>query len=233
MAAGDEGEGGSKAVWAEALPEELSFWEYWLTTDEPGIARQRRDRLNARSRPLSPSFAVSASPGETVRVLDVGAGPLTTLGARIDGRTVEVVPIDPLAEHYAELLARLGIEAPIPTVPGEGETLVERFGERSFHGVYCGNAVDHCYSPIDVLRQMVAVVKPGGSIVILCYHNVGELEEYQGLHQWNVTVRDGRPLLWSRDREIDLRFELAGSATVEGRINEMALVDLWLTRTAE
>ncbi len=45
----------AKATWSSALPEELDFWEYWLTTDEAEIARQRHDRLHAPQRPLIPA----------------------------------------------------------------------------------------------------------------------------------------------------------------------------------
>ena len=220
-----------KATWSSALEEELAFWEYWLTTDEPGIARQRRDRLRALERPLVPGLAPSApGPGEQIRVLDVGAGPLTVLGARSDGRSAAIVAVDPLAEHYGRLLERLAIEPPIPTVRGEGETLAEQFGDSAFHGVYCANALDHCYAPMRVLRQMLRVVRPGGRIGIQCYHNVGELEEYHGLHQWNLTVRDRRALIWSRAGEIDVAAGLEGSPTVEAWINDAGLVDLWITR---
>lgn len=222
----------AKATWVSALPEELTFWEYWLTTDEAGIAAQRRDRLNALERLLIPALAASAAADEEVRVLDVGAGPLTVLGARIDGRMAEIVAVDPLAEPYAELLERLEIEPPIPTVRGEGEDLARRFGDSSFHGVYCGNALDHCHAPMRVVRQMVSVVKPGGTVVLFCYHNVGEIEEYQGLHQWNVTVRGGRVVIWSRSEEIDVAGELGASATVEGRINDEGFVDVWITKAA-
>ncbi len=224
---------GARAAWSSALAEELAFWKYWLTTGEAEIAAQRRDRLNAGRRPLMPALAAPALAGETVRVLDVGAGPLTTLGTRLDdGRVAEVVAVDPLAARYAELLAGLGIEAPIPTVHGEGETLVAQFGDGAFDGVYCANALDHCHSPIEVVRQMVSVVKPGGAVGLLCYRNGGEREEYGGLHQWNVTVRDGRLVIWSRDREIDVAAQLAGSATVEARRVEGDLIDAWITRAS-
>lgn len=206
------------------------FWEWWLTTDDPDIAWQRQDCLKALDRPLIPALAASAGVDEAVRVLDVGAGPLTRLGVRIDERVAEITPIDPLARQYAPLLERLAIEAPIPTLPGEGETLVERFGESAFHGVYCANALDHCYAPLRVLRQMVSVVRPGGAVGILCYNNGAEREEYNDLHKWNLTIRDGRPVLWNRTEEIDIASYLAESATVEGQINDVGLVDVWITK---
>ncbi len=214
----------AKNTWSSALPEELRFWEYWLTTDDQEVAQSRETRLQARERPLIERLVSSAFDDEQVRVLDVGAGPLTTLGMLINGRVAEVVAVDPLADRYAELLDRAGIQPPIPTLYGEGEKLVSQFGESSFHGVYCANALDHCYSPMLVFRQMVAVVKPGGMVEVLCFNNVGEMEQYQGLHQWNITVRDGRPLIWNKSAEIDVGSELEGLATTEGEINEANLV---------
>lgn len=222
----------AKETWSSALPEELSFWEYWLTTDDQEVAPSRENRLQALERPLIDRLASSAAAGEQVRVLDVGAGPLTTLGTLIDGRRAEVVAVDPLADHYARLLERAGIEPPIPTIYGEGEKLVSQFGENSFHGVYCANALDHCYAPMQVFRQMVSVVKPGGLVEVLCFNNVGEMERYQGLHQWNITVRDDRPVIWSKSQEIDIGSELAGIAMTEGEINADNLVVIQIRKAA-
>ena len=221
-----------KEIWSAALPEELSFWEYWLTTDDTEVVQNRDFRLQALERPLMESLAASAPEGEQVRVLDVGAGPLTTLGVMVDGHAAEVVAIDPLANQYSEQLERAGVEPPIPTIYGEGEHLVSQFGESSFHGVYCANALDHCYSPMRVFRQMVSVVKPGGLVKVLSFNNVGEMEQYQGLHQWNITVRDGRPVIWNKSEEIDVGRELEGLASAEGEINENNLVLIRLRKAA-
>ncbi len=222
----------NKTIWSSALPEELRFWDYWLTTDDAEVAPSRQNRLRARERPLLDRLASSASDNEQVRVLDVGAGPLTTLGTLINGRSAEVVAIDPLANQYTELLERAGIEPPIPTIHGEGENLVSQFGENAFHGVYCANALDHCYAPMQVFRQMVSVVKPGGLVEVLCFNNVGEMEQYQGLHQWNITIRDGRPTIWNKSAEIDVGSELEGLASPEGEINDANLVVIQIRKTS-
>ena len=39
------------------------------------------------------------------RVLDVGAGPLSSLGTHVPGRDVEIIAVDPLADIYDELAA--------------------------------------------------------------------------------------------------------------------------------
>ncbi len=222
----------AKKTWSSALPEELRFWEYWLTTDDAEVAQSRENRLRARERPLLERLATSASGEEQVRVLDVGAGPLTTLGMLVNGHTAEVVAVDPLANQYKELLERAGIKPPIPTIYGEGEKLVSQFGESSFHGIYCANALDHCYSPMQVFRQMASVVKPRGMVEVLCFNNVGEMEQYQGLHQWNITIRDERPTIWNKSTEIDVGSELEGLATAKGEINDTNLVVIQIQKTA-
>ena len=99
------------------------------------------------------------------------------------------------------------------------ENLVSQFGESFFHGVYCANALDHCYSPMQVVQQMVSVVKPGGPVEILSFNDVGEMEQYQGLHQWNITIRDDRPLIWNKSTEIDVGNKLEGLGTAEGELD--------------
>src|SRR6266516_646804 len=95
-----------KGDWAVGLPGELKFWESALKDPgrkwDPGEYRDRTDpdlELQAELKRLIP-----AAPGDKVRILDVGAGPLTRLGKRWSGREVEIVAVDPLAREYETML---------------------------------------------------------------------------------------------------------------------------------
>ena len=88
-----------KGDWNAKLPEELQFWD-WALKDggrnwDPGEWRHCTNPnldLQEELKALIP-----APPGSTVRILDVGSGPLTRVGKRWVDRTIEIVPTDPLA----------------------------------------------------------------------------------------------------------------------------------------
>jgi SAM-dependent methyltransferase len=142
--------------------------------------------------------------GDEVSVLDVGAGPMTPLGHVYAGRTIRITPIDPLAEAYAQLLAEFGIEPPVPTVPGIGETLRDQFADGSFDVAIATNTLEHSYDPVAALDNMLHVVRPGGLVLLDHHRNEAENRLYRGLHQWNFDERDGRLVLWNPDDVFDL-----------------------------
>ena len=173
--------------WATGLPAELQFWEKaladggrnWNETEY----RKRTDpklELQEELKELVP-----AAPGAVVRILDVGAGPLTPLGKHWSGRILEIVAVDPLAEQYMAMLARLSLKPPIPVRVAEAEKLLDHFPPNSFDLAYSSNSLDHSYDPLAAIRQMLAVVKPGHYVYLWHFANEGTLESFGGLHQWN------------------------------------------------
>jgi hypothetical protein len=66
-------------------------------------------------------------------------------------------------------------------------------------------------------RQMVAVVRPGGGVLLQHYPSEAETENYTGLHRWNFDWVDGDCLLWQPGTKWWLSEEFVGQATVTGR----------------
>lgn len=128
--------------------------------------------------------------GANVRILDVGAGPLTVLGKKWPGRNVEIIPTDALSEGYDELLQKHGIVPLIRTIPVKGEELDVRFPADYFDLVHAQNCIDHCEHPLKVIENMLKVARPNA--FVLLYHAVreGAKEGYEGLHQWDFYSRD-------------------------------------------
>lgn len=179
--------------WSKALPEELEFWEKALA--EQGrhwIRSEYEERTNPNLELQSELKAlIPAAPGAVVRLLDVGAGPLTRLGKKWEGRTVQLYPVDPLAEDYRKLLDRLKIRPAVYTETGHGEKLSEQFPGNHFDLAYASNSLDHSYDPLLAIRQMFEVVKPGCCVYLWHFARVGTAEGYQGLHQWDFEIRHG------------------------------------------
>jgi SAM-dependent methyltransferase len=219
---------GRRLVWWRRTRGEVEFWADWLA-GAPGTeqwASDREARLDAGTeiRDEVVRDVLANSPDEEISILDVGAGPLTWLGYRYPGKKVTIVPVDPLADEYARLLHDAGLEPPIRTVGVAGEELLEHFSPGSFDIAYATNALDHSADPLEIISNMVAVVRPRGTVVLRHKRNESEQARYGGLHQWNFDVVDGRLMLWNTATRVDVAAALAGRATMTAWIAENEVV---------
>ena len=200
--------------WQGALPAEVQFWEMALRDGgrnwDPEEFRRRMDGTRELQGELK--ALLDAPPGARVRILDVGAGPLTTLGKRWEGRQLEIVAVDPLAAEYARLLARLGLVPPVTTTSAHGEKLLDRFAVDEFDLAYASNALDHSYDPRLAIRQMLTVVKPGRHVYLWHFANEGTAESYHGLHQWNFDIQGNDFMISDGRSRHSLAAEFAGRA---------------------
>jgi SAM-dependent methyltransferase len=202
--------------WQANLPSEIEYWQQiirgtfpnpeWVAgfrkrlAGEHEFPRHLRPYLNARS----------------ARILDVGSGPATTLGPIEAPCPVEIVPIDPLAETYGKLLRDAGLRCWNPTRPSEGERLSE-LGLGTFDLVHSRNALDHAYDPLRVIKQMMAVCRPGGTVYFEGSVNESVKQNAHGLHQWNFMPLDtGDLVVWRPDNNaMSLRAALGHEVTVK------------------
>lgn len=207
---------GRRLWWRGRKRNEVDFWAGWLT-GAPGTeqwADDREERLNPETEIRDPVVRkeLERNPAEEIAILDVGAGPLTWLGYRYPGKRLTIVPVDPLAEEYDELLRDAGLEAPIRTIRVAGEELLEHFGPASFDIAYATNALDHSADPLTIISNMVTVVRPGGVVILRHKRNEGQSARYSGLHQWNFDAVGDSLLLWNEAAEVDVGSALAGRA---------------------
>jgi SAM-dependent methyltransferase len=219
---------GRRMWWRKGRSSEVDFWADWLV-GAPGTeqwATDREERLDPRTEIRDPVVReeLERNPAEEISILDVGAGPLTWLGFRYPGKTLTIVPVDPLADEYDRLLGDAGLEPPIRTIRVAGEELLEHFGSRTFDIAYATNALDHSADPFTIISNMVAVVRPGGAVILRHKRNEGETAGYGGLHQWNFDARGDRLLLWNTAVEVDVGAELAERARTKAWVAENEVV---------
>ena len=215
---------GRRMWWRRGRKSEVDFWAGWLT-GAPGTEQWQSDRearLDSETEIRDPLVReeLDRNPADEISILDVGAGPVTWLGYRYPGKTLTIVPVDPLAEEYDDLLRDAGLEPPIRTMPVAGEDLVEHFGSRRFDIAYATNALDHSADPLLIISNMVSVVRPGGVVFLRHKRNEGESASYGGLHQWNFDVIGERLVLWSSARSVDVGSALEGRAVTTAWISE-------------
>ena len=201
--------------WELGLEEEIEFWARWLHDRGAPWSDDYVFRNDPES-PLQPAVTAQLDPGATeVRLLDVGSGPLTILGKRWGDRRVEITAVDPLADRYAELFARFGLVPLVTPVLGQAERLSDVFPRDSFDLAFARNCLDHGYAPLDSIRQMLQVVKPGGIVLLHHATDEGEFMSYAGPHQWNFRIEDGRFVIWSPGQRVDAHALLELEADIE------------------
>jgi SAM-dependent methyltransferase len=206
---------GSREVWNKGLADEVHFWNQWFSTKGREWPEEYRLRLDP-SRPLQYHLGelVDKIPGDEVSILDIGAGPLTTLGKVWKDRKLRIVAVDALADVYDEIMARHSVVPLVRTTWCHGELLTTRFPHDTFDLVWSVNALDHSYDPIEVILQAIDVVKIDHHVRLAHQPNEAEREQYVGLHQWNFCSDNGRFIIWNRQRRIDVTELLSPFATV-------------------
>jgi SAM-dependent methyltransferase len=213
---------GRRLLWRARSGSEVEFWAGWLagTTGNEEWTRDRDSRLDPDTQITDPLVRaeLDRNNAQEIAVLDVGAGPITSLGYRYPGKTVTIVPTDPLADDYDRLLGDAALDPPVRTIRVPGEELLEYFGARRFDIACAVNALDHSADPLTIISNMAAVVRPGGVVLLRHKRNEGESARYGGLHQWNFDVVDDNLLIWNNAVEVDVGSALSGRAVTSASI---------------
>ena len=207
---------GRRLFWRKRKSSEVDFWAAWLL-GAPGTEQwtnDRESRLDPNTEIRDPLVRaeLERNPAGEISILDVGAGPLTSLGFRSPGKTLTIVPVDPLADEYDRLLHDAQLDPPIRTIRVAGEALLEHFGSRRFDIAYAVNSLDHSADPFAIISNMVAVVRPGGIVLLRHKRNEAENARYWGLHQWNFDVVNDSLLVWNGAVEVNVGSALYGRA---------------------
>lgn len=215
----------AKQIWCSALPTELYFWDYWLTSHGAAAPEDYKRRLDPDC-PID-EFVSRFIHSDHCDILDVGAGPLTILGKIHQGHRLNIVAVDVLADEYNELLARHGITPIVKTQRLEGEKLTARFQPFSFDITYAENCLDHCYDPALAIDQMFTVTRSGGAVILIHCPNEGQDGGYLGLHQWNFLNKNGEFVIESPARpavNISARYAKSADLVVTTRQEDGFLV---------
>jgi SAM-dependent methyltransferase len=194
-----------RELWHRGIARELAWWQDYLADDPVG----RRWQLEAQDAmyPVTDPFLLHHLGGAAeakLRIIDVGAGPITKIGYTLPGKVLEIVPIDPLAPYYSRLLKRNNIRLPVRTIVGDGESLLEKFKPQSFDFAYACNSLDHSCDPLIVIGNMIKLVRRSGHVLLRHFRNEAEAAAYDGLHQWNFDSQDGDFVIWSGEIRIDV-----------------------------
>jgi SAM-dependent methyltransferase len=199
-------------MWKAGIVSEVRFWDDFFCAEER--AEDLKNRLNPDFN-LQEKFWGLLPPHAEVQILDVGAGPLTRIGKKCEGKQVVISAIDPLADEYERLLEKYHIQPLIRTQKGEAEKLKELFPPNSFDLVIAQNSLDHSYNPEIAIQQMINVARPGGYIYLEHFFNVAEEMQYTGMHQWNFDMSsEGDFFIRSKKTQVNISKKYANLCTI-------------------
>ncbi|MDO9543024.1 MAG: methyltransferase domain-containing protein [Kiritimatiellia bacterium] len=189
---------------------ESFYWRRWIAAKGGKLSQLYRSQLD-KSAPLSPFHRrfIDQLPQTKIRILDVGAGPLTGVGKTHPSKEIEIVATDVLAEKYARTLRKYGVVPPAPTIYADAENLTDEFAAESFDYVTANNSIDHCRNPLKALMEMLRVVKIGCYVSVRHRENEAKRTNYLGLHEWNFKLSGQTPVLWRGREEINIPEALA------------------------
>ena len=183
----------ANSMWQSGLKQEILFWKFKYSSD----FFYMKERLKFdRQIPSHLGEFIDKNSMSSVKLLDVGCGPMI-LGNKWKDTKIELTAVDPLADFYNKIIKEAKSPDYFHIENACVEELVSKFGRDCFDIVHASNSLDHCRSPMDGLRQMLAVSRPGGVVACVHFRNEGHSNAYHGLHQWNIDLIDGKPLIWS------------------------------------
>jgi len=209
---------------AAARAEEVAFWREWVRTRGGDWPDEFAQRLDARAELHWEIREALGSPeGSRVEILDVGAGPLTSLGGLWPGRDTAITAVDPLADEYEAILREFDVTPPFRTQRGDAMTLLRQFGRGRFDLVHGRNAIDHTPDAPGAIDQMLGVARTGGVVYLSHARNEGERQRYEGMHAWNFDgeaqgSQSPRFIAWSSMGRVDIGDMLGDRAEVAVRL---------------
>ena len=168
---------------------EVNFWKDWFV---------RKGYIFQGDHKLSGLFDFMIGDKKEVKIANLGAGAINTIGNKRDGVKVEIVASDFLANEYNQIWKELNIQSPVPI--GQQDMTHLTYKDNEFDIVYCVNALDHCSDPRKALEEMIRVCKPDGYVYLWHHAHEGRRLGYTGLHKWNLDSTDnGDCKLWNKE----------------------------------
>ena len=217
----------TKDKWKTGIEFELNHWRAFFVSKNPSDMEDLKNRLNPDSM-LGGQRDYLPPDRKNLKILDIGSGPLTTLGKRLPGRNLTIVAADPLADEYNKLMDECGITPLIRPVSANVENLSTLFDPDTFDLVHMMNALDHSYDPIQGIRQMLRVVKKDCNILLIHRENEAEFENYSGFHQWNLSRDEEAFLIWNSSEKLNVSKMFKGIAEIEIKdLNRDAMGAIW------
>lgn len=145
------------------------------------------ERYNVHGK-LPDYFAPMIGDKKKVKIAELGAGPVNTIGNGWPETEVELLASDIAQPEYNKLWEA---HAVVPLIPVEYQDM-ERltYPDETFDIVHCVNAVDHTPDARAALSEFRRVCKRGGWIYLR--HAPDQMRRFGGMHAWNIRMEAGK-----------------------------------------
>lgn len=198
--------------WLDGIEVELKFWNKWIS-EHGGIYKEDFLRRTADAPKIEDEKFITFS-GKPFRVLDAGAGPISSFGMAGTLGKIELTACDPLADAYAQVLKANNITPYVKTEFAYFERLTDRYEKNYFDHVHVRNALDHAFDALAGIYELLHVLKINATLRLVHAENEAVNEAYQGFHQWNFTEKNGDFIVWNQEININISDMLRDAADV-------------------
>ena len=165
---------------------EYEFWDGWIKNEGVAGDDDFRKRLDDAAEVEGYHRQILDKVyQEDMKILDVGAGPVTAIYSCYNNSKLQIRACDPLGDGYKEILRKYNRVPRVVTETCVCEDLSSEIAEK-FDWINCQNALDHASDPCKVLDEMISLLLPKGTISLFHAINEGVNEGFRGFHKWNI-----------------------------------------------
>lgn len=193
--------------WLNGIYSEINFWNNIIKTDG-GIYNKNlwHNIINKNRSFVLEDDIPTDFYGKKFDFIDVGSGPFSRCGFVTDKVILNHTAVDPLADVYNVLKAKSGINNEINLKTGFVEILDRYFEPNSYDMVHMSNSLDHSFDPVLGIYQLINICRIGGKVILRHKENEAEIEDYEGFHQWNlsVNVSENKFVIWRNNEEYNI-----------------------------
>lgn len=193
-------------IWLNGLKDEINFWNKFIKNEGGEFFFGFDKTVNPNRLFELENDIPSKFEGKIYSFVDVGAGPFSRCGRITNKVILKALSVDPLAYAYNMLKDKYSVDNGLKLVCGFVELLEYDFLPNTFDMVHMSNALDHSFSPIDGVYQLLNICKVGGKVILRHAENEAEREFYQGLHQWNLSLHNEENsfIIWRGNNRFDV-----------------------------
>ena len=203
---------------------ELSYWSDIMICKDPWIPHI-----------LNPNFifnkeledvCISHFDNESsLKICDVGCGPVSSVGYKSNFFTINIIGVDPLIIEYNKLLKEHNYTRPFISIAYDAEKLIEIFGENIFDVVHSRNSLDHTEDPISAIQNCYGICKKNGLLFFRFMNNEANNAGFTGLHQWNFTNIDSDIRISNNKNDVYSLKEILNIENINISIQELLIKD--------
>lgn len=203
--------------WMAGIPYEVAFWQNVYRWPHTYKGMMKWSHYGGPITLEGFDAAAYLHDMQAPKVLDVGCGMSYATGnyRMKDGHLVplDIHYIDPLAPFFNEIRVRHRRE--LPEIEFGMVEYLSSFYHESADLVMIQNALDHAANPVKGIVEAIGALRLGGVLYLNHHPDEAEKEHYKGFHQFNITIEDGRLVVWNKRERHDINSLLAAFATVE------------------